>query len=1615
MAESLIDFGAPADAAPRPAPSPGKSLIDFGTPAAAPAAAPRHQGQSLINFGAPAAAGGGRSLVDFGNPQPIPARGGAQGLTGPRVAPDRPAAPAGRPLVDFNKPPAPSPTIGGTLSDIGGGMLEAPGQIIGGARDAIQEANEAAFSLGSWLNENVADLGSVTFDGDGINWSSGVDTATPGTLPTVGEADTTTGGLVRGVSQFLTGFIPAAKALKVGGAATALGNFGRAAAAGAAADATVFDPQEARLSNLVQEYPELQNPVTAYLAAAPGDTEAEGRLKNALEGLGLGTAAEGMFQAVRTISRLKRSKGGATATPDGQATPATPADAPEAGLARPAASEGETAARVFQPGQKVRISDPGSPVDGVLATVTAKSDRGYSVRLPDGREFSAGKFVLDAVDDATAATARDGYVDTPAQPAAGGPLSQRLTGAPGAKPGAPSPMVQRLTGGAPVQPAGRLSQRLTTGPNLPPRESMAGMSSDRLQALGRNDPAMRELVDVENKGRVVQPETPDGAADQFADAPPTRDQNLRMGLEAFDRATQGETVRGAMIREDLGPVAFDFGTLDRLPPEQVAELRKRLPIVLQHAKASGNPANGRVKLNAGNYTVDLRRVPMNGRETWRVDAVTIDGKRTPLARPDVQRVEGGDLPTYKVKTDKGGVVNWRGPLDLISWARSKGGLWDYKGELNAIGLNSKKPRSIAPRERFLGPVVRGTMDAKRDAQLGLSGVGGPAKPDRGLTLDDAAEAAWEAGYFGARDDRPTINEFLELLDKAARADNIADSALTEADRLALDQVRTRPDYDEMAYQMGLDTSGLADDAVSDAVLSEQQRFIGGDVSEAGVYESAPPVGDPISGQGREAVEAMTAGTSQKPVPGERAGNIRMDKLESPEDIRAALKTASDQNAAFGGARRGVVSDDALSALADDLGMSVDVLKTRRVGQSYNAEELFAARRLLAQSGEDLVRLSKAARGGSDEALAAFQRAWTRHVAIQEQVSGATAEAGRALRQFRLTAQTERQRMEAIKQLADMKGGRDRIEDLADKLAALDDPAAINKLSRKAYEGGLFGKLNEYWINALLSGPQTHIVNITSNALTQLYSIPEEILAAGFGAVRGGQDKVFMRESAQRAFGMVEGARDAVRATAKAIRTGEGFDATYSKLGEAYPDAIGGTLGKVVRVPTRALEVEDTFFKTLAFRTELNALATRQAIRDGAKGPDFARKVAEYKANPTDEMTDQAIQRARVLTFTNPLGPAGSAISRLRTVPGFKWVVPFIKTPTNILKFAARRSPVAPIMREVREDVAAGGARRDRALAQIAMGSAMGLAAYSYAREGLITGGGPSDWKEKQALMATGWQPYSMKIGDKWYSFDRLDPLGLTIGVAADMAEVMDKAGETEASELAAGLAMSFVSTLKDKSYLRGISDAMTAIDDPDRYAGRWARNMGASFIPNFIGQYTRASDPYLRENRTFVEAVKARLPGYSDTLFPKRDVWGEPIKRTAGALGDGTAGRLFSPVRGAPDQRDMVTSELIRLDLVPSKAPRKMSGVELTPAQYDTYQQLTGRLSRRIMDRFMGGPLYERMPDPARRMLAETLMRTARQTARTMLGQQFPELRALAEREKAGALLEGRKRETVQQ
>ena len=152
-----------------------------------------------------------------------------------------------------------------------------------------------------WINDSLGG-GYTHFTEEGMRWSAEVDTD-PEDFKEVLNVRTGTGDFVSGVSQFVTGFALTRGVGKAAGAGTGVK---QSIGYGVAGEQIAFDPHEARLSNLIEEYPALQNPVTDYLSADPEDSEAEARFKMTLEALGLEGAAGVVFAGVRKVNRARK-------------------------------------------------------------------------------------------------------------------------------------------------------------------------------------------------------------------------------------------------------------------------------------------------------------------------------------------------------------------------------------------------------------------------------------------------------------------------------------------------------------------------------------------------------------------------------------------------------------------------------------------------------------------------------------------------------------------------------------------------------------------------------------------------------------------------------------------------------------------------------------------------------------------------------------------------------------------------------------------------------------------------------------------------------------------------------------------------------------------------------------------------------------------------------------------------------------------------------------------------------------------------------------------------------------------------------------------------------------
>lgn len=741
-----------------------------------------------------------------------------------------------------------------------------------------------------------------------------------------------------------------------------------------------------------------------------------------------------------------------------------------------------------------------------------------------------------------------------------------------------------------------------------------------------------------------------------------------------------------------------------------------------------------------------------------------------------------------------------------------------------------------------------------------------------------------------------------------------------------------------------------------------------------------------------------------------------DKLENmpeeEESIKRLLTNVSDEYApAIDKARRGKIKLEEIRKMADKLGMTSENLLKRQKGEAFSAEKLVRANDIMTTSAERIVRLQKKLKTKgfgltTDKDIAEMNYEIQKHAAIQAEFSGARAEAGRALAALRIISKSLGEKnYDAI--LAET-GGREVNRNVLEKILSIDpeNETALNISIRDMTKPNFSDKINEYWINSILSAPTTHIVNITSNAITSLskplIETPIAALLESPKALLGKKRNVYFRQIPAELVGMAQGTKDGVRSALKAFATEQPQFNSTSKIDALRMRSIPGKLGKVIRTPGQALLASDEFFKHIAYNASINSQAYKRARDTGLSGKKLMEQYAQLKMEPTDQMMGAAIKEADMRTFTNPLGKFGNKIMQLRSdfvvdgkriVNPMKYILPFIKTPTNIAKYAIERTPVGFVskLEKIRKGEITGD-KISEELAKPIAGSAIMASAMALTQEGLITGAGPKEKNKRDALYRTGWQPYSIKIGDKYYSYARLEPFGSLFGLAADFASL--KGGDIKKGEVAERIAYSIGNNITSKTYMRGLSDAMEAINDPGRHAKRYLQNFAGSFIPNVVGATTRATDAEIKRMDNLVDVYKSRFPGLSEHLYPKRDIWGEPIERSGNFWT-----RFVSPVQYSAAKGSFVDKELLDIganigvpndrvylsNKLQTKHGITDKSIKMSPEEYDNFQKAIGWKVKLKVEKIMRSDIYKNMSDYDKRNKINTIFTDIRSKVRDNL------------------------------
>lgn len=872
-----------------------------------------------------------------------------------------------------------------------------------------------------------------------------------------------------------------------------------------------------------------------------------------------------------------------------------------------------------------------------------------------------------------------------------------------------------------------------------------------------------------------------------------------------------------------------------------------------------------------------------------------------------------------------------------------------------------------------------------------------------------------------------------------------------------------------------------------------------------------PKGHPVitEAQGHEAIKALQ---SKFAVAGkamvETGADFNFRTIVDDDDLKAAMNVVSKSFEdeilkAKGGNSKGILTERALikqrDEIADMFGADPDHMMIA-LGRDADTMLTMAARfqaykMMMQKATNDAANLASAAllndgsqAGGraSAEALHSVMIA----AKIQAMVKGIQSNTARTLNAMKLAAPSDvlKKGLGDYEELAKrLENGTFHTDDkkLLTQIAALkDNPKGFNKLMEQTFSDKAKGAYVEYFLNALLSGPKTHIANFLGNSVMAAY-MPMERAVAGMMYGSGKSTGEVLTRLKDEYDGMGMALLDSFRVAGTALKQNRSvLDPHNSTLG-TVPGVQGGLSSRalgltkdihdvngnlirteatpmlsgmmdgvqtVVGIPSRLLTASDELFKQINYRSYLYVDAADKARKAGLKNgtPEFKNFVSQEMTRGFDDMGTAAaishdstvrgvngensragLDQAREATFTQDLeyGVSRWLQGMSNDSPWAKTIIPFVRTPVNIFRFAIKHGPLAPIEAGWRRDLAAGGDRGRKAAAQLSTGMAMWTTAVWLANNEAITGGFSPDPEVRKIQESNGAKEYAVRVGDQYIQYNRMEPFATVMGFAADFAKLAGHISEADADKLGKAMTITLARNLLSKTYVQGLSNMFNAVSDAmsgrsttglDTFLYRTASSIA---VPSIVGSFK--DDEALREVRNMLDGFKARLPGYSKEVPAVRNFIGEIVDAPQGWL----LGSM-SPLGYGRDKGDKLYGELAKLmeatgsplaRIAPTLGETKIDLREVTMETgqngYDRLQQLLweGGVKKALTD-LVQSPTYQNAQtgsldfpnaDGSKSWLITHVVQGYREAARQKLLAESPALRAMEQVEMKRAHSEG--------
>lgn len=564
------------------------------------------------------------------------------------------------------------------------------------------------------------------------------------------------------------------------------------------------------------------------------------------------------------------------------------------------------------------------------------------------------------------------------------------------------------------------------------------------------------------------------------------------------------------------------------------------------------------------------------------------------------------------------------------------------------------------------------------------------------------------------------------------------------------------------------------------------------------------------------------------------------------------------------------------------------------------------------------------------------------------------------------------------------------------------------------------KIRSWRYLSMLGNPKTHIKNIGANVAMNITQNVKNTIAAGMEDAVSVFNKNMERTKTLKhsTDEQIDFARQDAEYMKDLIDAGGKYD-IKNIIQNNKKQFDNKTLNAIAEFNSNALDVEDKVFLKLAYSQALANYMTANKLNPSDMAGKTLEKARQYASFQAQEATfHQFSALANSLNAIENRGGVGGKFVEA--------VLPFKKTPLNIAKAGVEYSPIG-IAKSLTFDLNSMWNQTDEYksmleqgkitqeeynsatsklltkqidnMAKGLTGTSIAIIGYFLAQSGILKAG--NDGEEDEFGEKMGKQEYSLQIGDSTYTLDWISPSAIPLFVGATVQQLLNSEEENKDgiinSALTAG-AKAF-EPMTEMSMLQNLTSAISSYEQG---SSSMIFDLGTSaissyvgqFVPTTLGQVARTMDPYERDTIStkkgmekkvdqFVKQQMNKVPGLSQMLPIKQDVWGEDKKRDDN-VGMRLLTNMILPYNRKKVIEDVTNTELLSVfedtgekGVLPGTVSKDLTinkeKYRLTAEEYKEAKKQFGSESKKILDGLIKSNSYKEMSPEQRAKAIENV------------------------------------------